>query len=670
MAIEIGIDTGGTFTDAVVYDNAAKKVLGWAKALTTKEDLSIGIGNALDGLPHEYFRKAGLVSLSTTLATNACVEGKGGRAKLLFIGDNRKAVTEYGGEYGLPAAEEIWFLMSRGTMQGDILEEPDWDAFLRASVDWFRDASAVAVVELFAMWNNAALEKKAGELISREYGIPVICGHELFSGLNSLQRAAGTLLNARLIPIIEDFLKSARSALTMRGISAPVVIVRSDGSVMSEGFTAVRPVETLLCGPAASVKGGMELAGEADCLIVDMGGTTTDIAIVKGGMPKKASEGISIGSWRTFVTGVFIETFGLGGDSAVRFGRSGSLMLGPERILPLSAAAASWPAVTEKLRDLVSRVKRHTEPLHEFYCLVRAIRGNEGYTQEERAFCEALEGGPLILQEAAEAVGRDAYSLDVRRLEREGVVIRCGLTPTDVMHIRGDFERYDRQAALLGAEFAASCMDMTVDELCEAVYGRIGKMLYSRIVRLLLEDRQPEYLREGLGSGLEALIARCWEDARGGNGGGFLETCFRTPAVLVGVGAPIHIFLPEVAHALGTRCVIPANAGVANALGAVVGNISVTSCVKIAVDYAVEGIRGYIVHGKFGTYHTQGLEEAVEAAREDAERSAVEEARLRGAVGDVSVSVEVIREAAHTKDRTEVLLGVSVEATAKGSVAL
>ena len=82
MKIEIGIDTGGTYTDAVVYDTDNRKVLGWAKALTTKEDLSIGIGNALDGLPKELAGQAGMVSLSTTLATNACVEDKGGRAKL------------------------------------------------------------------------------------------------------------------------------------------------------------------------------------------------------------------------------------------------------------------------------------------------------------------------------------------------------------------------------------------------------------------------------------------------------------------------------------------------------------------------------------------------------------------------------------------------------------
>src|SRR5690606_30033303 len=105
-----------------------------------------------------------------------------------------------------------------------------------------------------------------------------------------------------------------KKSLAARGVKAPLVIVRSDGSLMSEEFSKVRPVETLLCGPAASVMGGIEITQEQNCLIVDMGGTTTDIAIVKNGVPVKAEEGISIGNWRTFVKGVYIETFGLGGD--------------------------------------------------------------------------------------------------------------------------------------------------------------------------------------------------------------------------------------------------------------------------------------------------------------------------------------------------------------------
>ena len=103
MAIIIGIDTGGTYTDAVVYDNAERRVIAKGKSPTTHDELSVGIGLALDTLPPELLREAEFVALSTTLATNACVEGKGGRARLLMMGTSRKTLEWVGADkkYGL-----------------------------------------------------------------------------------------------------------------------------------------------------------------------------------------------------------------------------------------------------------------------------------------------------------------------------------------------------------------------------------------------------------------------------------------------------------------------------------------------------------------------------------------------------------------------------------------
>lgn len=102
MKLGIGIDTGGTCTDAVIYEVNSHRILAKAKALTTPQDLSIGISNALDGLPKEQFPQISVVALSTTLATNACVENKGGRAKLVCMGLYPKVVRESGKKYGLP----------------------------------------------------------------------------------------------------------------------------------------------------------------------------------------------------------------------------------------------------------------------------------------------------------------------------------------------------------------------------------------------------------------------------------------------------------------------------------------------------------------------------------------------------------------------------------------
>ena len=125
MRAAIGFDTGGTYTDAVLYDFETKRILGTGKALTTKEDLCIGISNALDKLPSQYFDRVCAVSLSTTLATNACVEDRGGNAKLIFFGGDKKIVEKYGQEYGLPEVNSILMQDCETGLNGEVKKMPD-----------------------------------------------------------------------------------------------------------------------------------------------------------------------------------------------------------------------------------------------------------------------------------------------------------------------------------------------------------------------------------------------------------------------------------------------------------------------------------------------------------------------------------------------------------------
>ncbi len=671
MGIGIGIDTGGTYTDAVAYDFDTRSVRAVSKAQTTRGDLSVGIGAALDALPADLVRGAEMISLSTTLATNACVEDKGGRARLLFIGVQPWIVERYGAEYGLPPYGEIFHLDARTAATGEIERSPDWGLLLRDGGEWIRDACGVGIVDIDAMDNGGALEKQARELLTSTWNIPVVCGHELFSDLDSLRRGSSVLLNARLVPLINEFLLATRTALHKRSITAPVVIMRSDGSLMSEHFAEHRPVETLVCGPAASVTGGLALAGEKECLVIDMGGTTTDIAIVTGGVPRQARDGVDVGKWKTFVKGLSVRSFGLGGDSAVRFDSHGVMRLEPARLLPLSVAASTWPSVTAKLADLVRRrPEGHPLPLHEFFCPLKDISASSAYTEAEKRFCQALRDGPLSLAEAAEAAGSSPYNLELRRLEEEGVILRSGLTPTDIMHLRGDFSRFDAQAAALGAAFFSSCIGVTPETLQRMVYDAVERKLHAAVVTVLLEDLHAS--RAGAPSpasaGLEQLISTSWSMARHGKGRDLLGFRFDTPAALVGIGAPIHLFLPAVAEALGTRCVIPPNAGVANALGAIVGSIRVTRRVEIKPQYSIDGLNGYVVFSESGAVHTTDQEAAIEEARKAAREAALEEATRRGARGEIAVSTDVRVSAPKARNGSEILLAIRVEATAIGKV--
>jgi N-methylhydantoinase A/oxoprolinase/acetone carboxylase beta subunit len=709
MRIGLGIDTGGTCTDAVLFDFDSRKVLASAKAVTTKEDLTIGILMAIDSLPAELLPGIVRVALSTTLATNACVENKGGRAKLLMMNAYRKVVADTGHRYGLPPLEEIAFL------NGEQHTEDEWEAFFRHHAEWARDAESLGVVELDAGLNGAVLEKDARQRLQERFKLPVIGSHELFAEPNVLQRGAGTLLNARLMPVIGGFLEAVRRALSVRGIEAPVVIVRSDGTLMSESFTGVRPVETLLCGPAASVMGGMALSGSPDSLIVDMGGTTTDMAVVRGGVPLKARDGVRIGKWKTYVKGVYIDTFGLGGDSEVRQTQHGALHLDSSRVMPLCMAASRWPDVVGRLKQLLREKQRHTLPLQTFFALQKdpGTRSAfaERYTEREQALCEALANGPLIWTDAAAAIGVDPYNLDMRRLEREGVVIRCGLTPTDLMHVRGEFTQYNREASELGLRFVAASCDLSPEELTTEVYNRIQKTIYVHLVRLLLEEADPWYRRHGLGHGLERLIEARWEAFRKTQGSpmettgegtsesstaseeanplldwqkagapekdsesvaveGLLQLGIHTPAVLVGIGAPTHLFLPLVAAALGTTCVLPDHAGVANALGAIISHVAAEATVEVRLEGGPGGIAGFRVRGFTSSPLVETREEALAFARAEAEQEARLEARRRGAEGELTVTVDATTDVARAKGGVPIELGMSVTATAVGSMGL
>ena len=676
MKIAIGIDTGGTYTDAVMYDFETKKILGTAKALTTKEDLCIGISAALDGLSEEYFPQVRMLSLSTTLATNACVEEKGGRAKLFFFGGDEDILRKYGSQYGLPLAEEICIEPCKTDISGSIEQMPDWDLFEKDVREYCSGQDGLGVIELYAIKNGAVIEREAKERIAKITDIPVTCGNELFKELNSLQRGAGTLLNAQLYPVIEDFMKAIGRAMQKRKIHAPIVIMRSDGSLMSESFARLHPVETLLCGPAASVVGGFTLTNEKNAVIVDMGGTTTDIAIVEDGLPVRTEDGVRIGKWRTFVNGMLIRTFGLGGDSAVHY-HERNLILEEYRVIPLCVAASKFPAMYERLKQLYDSGKIcHTAQRHEFFAAGKDIAGDGRYTEQEQKFCAALRKCPMILEDAAAFFGKDVYTLNIKRLIKEGAVQVCGLTPTDLMHVRGDFERFDKRMASLAAEIVAQNLGITKEELCEQVYAEIVHKMYGNVVKIMLAHRDGYFAKNGFGKDTEHMIEESYQVAVGKKQPGIVTAQFHTDFKLIGIGAPIRLFLDRVAELLGTQAVIPVHSEVANALGAVTGNVYASSIVEIKPGFTEEGAGGFTVYAEGEVRTFEELETAEQFARKSARESAERSARERGAAGYIEVSDKSeyhspeIGFASEDSERSTLFMGVTVTAEAVGSLGL
>lgn len=649
----IGIDTGGTFTDAVIWDLDHRKVLSSNKAHTTHDDLAIGILNALDGLDPDMARQAQIVCLSTTLATNACVENKVSKSKLLFIGVNPKAVAWVGAEAGLTQPELICYAPDESWRNPE-----DWSDFLDEQCEWFHDANTIGIVALNAHRDHGACEKAARNAIAEKFGLPAICGYELGSELNSIRRGASALLNGGLICIIAEFVTAVRLALESRQISAPIAIMSSNGTLMPSRFAEEHPVETILCGPAASVMGGGVFTDSPNSVIVDMGGTTTDIALIRNNVPVQAREGIQIGRWQTSVKGVFVRTLGLGGDSAIRVDRqTHHLYIDTVRVVPLCYAADQYPQIISKLQDLIRSTDRHTIMLHEFYIRQKDIENSSCYSEQEKSICRLLGDGPLSLLDTAAALDIDVYNLHLERLEQENVIMRCGLTPTDIMRLKGDICAFSETASYLGATFVANCVNSTVDKLCDWVYCEVSKKIYLNIAQILLQEKIPLFNKQGVDEQITCCLESIWESHYSPTPS-HMDLSLSTTSILVGVGAPIHIFLPKVAQALGTECIIPEHAAVVNAVGAVACNITVSRTVSITSDG-----HSFWVPTQNDIVEVKSYDMAISLAKKEAKDIAYEAALARGATGEAILEFSIVEKVAPIGYGGEVFIGADVTVT-------
>lgn len=644
MKLGLGIDTGGTYTDAVIYDFDGGSALAWGKAPTTRENLADGIAAAMDTLPGDLIRQVGRVALSTTLATNACVEGRGGRSRLILIGCQRKIVERVGAEYGLPPVQEIVFIDGGHDRQGQPVAEPDWEALKAQIVAQDGQWDAYAVVEIWGARNQAA-EVEAKRRIMAWTGKPVVAGHEITGELNSLKRAASALLNARLLPVIADFLRAVEAALYDRGVNCPVAIVRGDGTLMTRAFAAVRPIETLLCGPASSVLGGARLSGCSQGIVVDMGGTTSDIALIRDGLPVMAAEGAAVGGWRTGIASIDIETVGLGGDSLVRLDetQTDGLSLGPRRVIPLVTLAHRYDWVAQRLQEIRQQKRRHTLSLAEFY-VRQGMPGD--MTETQKRLWDALAQGPLSVQELAEQAQVYLYHLEreMEPMEQAGWVMKSGLTPTDALHGLGRMALWPSEAARDALEIMALQSGESGTALARRILEGVSRRLHRAVAGMLLRQRWPKACERGLSPQMELWIEEAFAErgapAEFEGEGGFMQARIAARVPLIGVGAPIAHFLPDVAQAMGCEARMDPMSPVANAMGAITAGVTARVVLKVKPDQQIGGPGGYHVYGGDEKPWFAQYEQAVEWACQCAKRMAGAQAQAQGA-GQVRYTQQV-----------------------------
>ena len=642
--IRLGIDTGGTYTDAVVIDTDSLEVLAKAKALTTKEDLARGITAAMDGIPHEILAQADHVALSTTLATNACVEGKGGRAKLIIVGTTDEILRRVDAErvFGIPY-EDVITPEFVGSFDGSEVAVPDWEALYESTPSFFENAESFGIASLYALNNGAIVEHSCADFLKKRFGKLVVEATTVAVEPNVIGRGATALLNARLVPVIEDFLDAIDNALAERGLSAPVSVVRSDGTLMSAELARTRPVETILSGPAASVTGAQVLSNALESLIVDIGGTTSDMSVVHEGRPNR-TDGIIIGGWKTQVAGVAIDTIALGGDTVVRYTKNSRLELGTRKVTPLCIAASRWPSIKQALKWYLQSAPVDFYSRYEFLYLMRNPRDLSRFREPDQRLIEILREGPLLLYSDRAAI----TGLRLQQLEDEGVVMRCGFTPTDAMHLKGDFDVFDVEASQLGAQCIlksyrgkqASEDEGEIAKLADEVYELAEFRLFEQALGVFSQDMFWPKGSTELDSQMHELAKRAWQ-RRHDDGSHTFDVRFSGDAHFIGIGAPTHVFLEEAASALHVPCVIPEHAEVANAIGAAASRVVVETTVRVNPIRESSGVVSYYqVCGNEETLSFEEADRALEAARELARKQSFAEARRRGAVGELDCTIK------------------------------
>ena len=645
----LGIDTGGTYTDAVLCEEASQgmTLLCSAKARTTKENLTIGIRNAVAGLDGELLKKVYRVSLSTTLATNACVEGIGGEVKLILIDKAPLIDVKVYEEYGLPSPEEIVFLRGNISTDGTVLERPTREEMYAALGPICKPGVCVAISGVFST-RNAELEQEAADMV-QELGAKAICGRSVAPGqLNYLRRAATALLNGRLQSVIREFLESVREALRELSVNAEIDIVRSDGSLMNHAFALEYPVETLLCGPAASVSGVIHLLQsqkQQDYIIADIGGTTTDLSLVRSGQAVRTQTGVNIGSYRTSVQSVFVETLGLGGDTRLYLDQQGRLVLDTRRAVPLCVLSAEYPYVKEELRSFGESgysIKRLAQ-VYEFLTLARQPQPEElaGFTKEEKKICTLLAKGPQSMRVCANEVGKDLYTFNTDHLEKLGYIRRAAMTLTDILQLEGTFTKFDVEASGIAARYFMNFFEIEEAEFCRRGRELAIYRLYRAIVKMCVQRDHPLWKKEDE-AGLERMIEAAFF------GGDLMETTFRLPVALVGVGAAAGAFVPDVGRKLSATVLLPDGAPVANAIGAAASSVQASVTREIKRNETDEADE-YVVYGGEAPVAFETYEEALEEACRQAESAVTKLARDRGILGLLHITVEKKRNILETE---------------------
>ncbi|HMB30659.1 MAG TPA: hydantoinase/oxoprolinase family protein, partial [Desulfohalobiaceae bacterium] len=406
-----------------------------------------------------------------------------------------------------------------------------------------------------------------------------------------------------------------------------------------------KPVETILSGPAASSIGGRFLSGQSGALVIDVGGTTTDMALIENSQIAVSNEGARVGDIETAVKAAKIRTACVGCDSRISFISSHEFQVGPDRVVPLSRLASLYPEVERELNNL-SNKRSSTLNIYdiEYWHLSKQI-DIESHSLIDRNIradlIKLLQARPLSLTYIlAQLNVHHPVQLNADTLIQQGIIERVTLTPTDLLHANGQLNIWN-----------TDCARFILDHVCKIYRWQQGAFIeevLNRIVSTMVEESVIFLARQDLGlrlpEGIDGSWGRWFFDEGLEEKNNYLSVNISSRFPIIGIGAPANIFIKKVADILHTRFILPSHPHVANAVGAVAGSVIVE---KEAIIYVQEtqDKRVFIVRFEGETSSFKQSEDAFVYAEKMALKSARHGANEAGAV-DPQVQVQRLTEGA------------------------
>ncbi len=632
----IGIDTGGTFTDGVLLQYSDRKVVSTAKSLTTRGDLKKGVIKVLQKLKISSDYNIKLVGISSTLATNSVAEGKARKVGLLLIGYDKDLVEDFGLREKL-STEDISFFQGGHDAQGNAKAELDTEGIKEWIKQKKNEVDAIALSSYFSPLNHEH-EEEAFKIIQEESDLPVVMAHQLSTKLDSIRRAATASINASLVAVMQDFIQSVQESLKDLRINAPLMIVRGDGTLMPYTEAVQKPVETVLSGPAASAIGGRFLSHTSSSLVVDIGSTTTDMALIKDSRVVVSEEGAKVGNTDTAVEAARIRTISVGCDSRISFNDKNEILIGPDRVRALSQIAMYHENVLEDIHEVRRAGKNRKNPYDiEFWYLHHPLDKNIlARLDDKQKMALELIQEPHQLSGLLNKVGvYHPRHLKLNELIEQGYIECSSLNPSDLLHVDGAMNLWDKEVAEIATDYYCHIYNRNKKEFIEEVTNKIVEMIVEEVILFLAcqdikQSQMPDHIDGEWGKWMLQQILYSQND--------FLTINADSRYPLIGTGAPARHFLKQAAKLIKTKFILPEHEAVANAVGAVAGSISE---IREAIVFIRESDEqyAYIVKYTDGSKNFEEFEEACDFAEEKSKILA-REAALKNGANDPYIEVK------------------------------